>query len=156
MKEHELEVLKLIYKACKYELGVKPKDELTRVREAVQARQLTIYIASKHKHLKKFSLNTIGKALSQIIGRKKPFDHATVIHAKKTIEIYLDSQDSLSKAFAGQVANVIAACEKGKILERRWYSNVITKIEDLQKRIAIAEKKKYIKHLRTNHLRIRL
>jgi len=156
MKEQEKEVLRKIYLACKYEFEVADSLQSTRKREAVQARQLTIYVAKKHKWLKELSLNEIGKGLAELLGRKEPFDHATVIHAYKTVNTYLNTNDVLSREFQQKTLNVINHCERGRILQGRTFESLKKKLRVLQERIVIAQNKRFHSHLRSNHLRIRL
>lgn len=63
--------------------------EKTRKREFCEARHTTLYIANVNNKLIKASLAVIGRALYSI---EKPngYDHATVLHAKKTIKNLLD------------------------------------------------------------------
>ena len=64
----------------------------TRKREIVQARQIAMYFA---KHMTKLSLATIG---SQIGGK----DHATVLHACKTVNNLIDTD----RQFKGYIEEI--------------------------------------------------
>ena len=71
---YELENIKRIVSSV-HHINVADMDKKTRKREIVQSRQISMYFASL---LTKHTLSYIGNK----IGRK---DHATVLHAKKTV-----------------------------------------------------------------------
>ncbi|MCL1822128.1 MAG: chromosomal replication initiator protein DnaA [Prolixibacteraceae bacterium] len=78
---------------CDYfKMPVDSLQEKTRKREIVQARQLTMYFS---KNLTKFSLSNIGAN----IGNK---DHATVLHACKTINNLIET-DKIFKQYVDEI-----------------------------------------------------
>jgi len=78
---------------CKYfNLELSQIQTTSRKREIVQARQITMYLSKKYTN---YSLSHIGK----VVGRK---DHATVLHACKTIK----DQIEINKSFRSSVEEI--------------------------------------------------
>ena len=75
-----------------YDIGIEMLQSKTRKREIVQARQVAMYFS---KNLTKSSLATIG---AQIGGK----DHATVLHACKTVNNLMDTD----KHFKSQIEDI--------------------------------------------------
>lgn len=71
----------------------------SRKREIVQARQIAMYLAKKHTE---YSLSRIG----EVLGRK---DHATVLHACKTVKNQMDYDKSFS-GLVNQIEQTLQTC----------------------------------------------
>lgn len=78
---------------CK-QFNIKPEliHTLSRKREIVQARQVTMYMSKMYTEM---SLAQIGT----VIGKK---NHATVLHARRIVK----DQIEVDKAFRGQIAEI--------------------------------------------------
>ena len=81
VENKELSIEKIQEKVCRYfNLDEALVQTPSRKREIVQARQITMYLAKKHTSA---SFSRIGK----VVGGK---DHATVLHACKTVKDQMD------------------------------------------------------------------
>jgi chromosomal replication initiator protein DnaA len=89
LEKKQLTVEKIQNVVCKYyNLDSDAIQTNSRKREVVQARQVTMYLSKKYTHA---SFSNIGK----IVGRR---DHATVLHACKTIKDQIETNKSFSSS----------------------------------------------------------
>ena len=78
-----------VYQIVKSTLAIDPLEYLhTRKRKHVEIRQLTMYFMTEHT---KSSLSEIGKFFNR--------DHATVLHAKKTIKNLIETEEEIKKMY---------------------------------------------------------
>ena len=78
-----------VYEIVKSTLATDPLEYLhTRKRKHVEIRQLTMYFMTEHT---KSSLSEIGKFFNR--------DHATVLHAKKTIKNLIETEEEIKKMY---------------------------------------------------------